>query len=142
MSAGAGAAHDQARAVRERPIDPKSALGAAAVVETYYALLEHGRTSEAAKLRRDGSVVDLKAFREFHAQVGAPAPIEGAAGSLYVVVPILIYGLGQDGEFFRRRGAATLRRANDVPGATAEQLRWRIDHIEVGLPQPAPPGPR
>jgi hypothetical protein len=32
---------------------------------------------------------------------------------------------------YRAVGKATLRRVNDVPGATAEQLKWRIERIEV-----------
>ena len=31
----------------------------------------------------------------------------------------------------RWRGEATLRRSNDVPGATAEQRAWRIERIEL-----------
>ena len=47
---------------------------------------------------------------------------EGAAGSLYYTAPLMI----TDGS--RTIPAEiTLRRANDVPGATAEQLRWHIE---------------
>lgn len=47
---------------------------------------------------------------------------EGAAGSLYYTAPVRI----TDG---RRTisGQITIRRANDVPGATREQLRWHAD---------------
>lgn len=47
---------------------------------------------------------------------------EGAAGSLYYTAPVTI----RDGER-ELAGEVTLRRANDVPGATTEQLRWHIE---------------
>ena len=51
---------------------------------------------------------------------------EFAAGSLYVEVPVQTYGKLQDGTPFSSAGTVTMRRSNDVPGATAEQRRWRI----------------
>jgi hypothetical protein len=47
---------------------------------------------------------------------------EGAAGTLYYSAPVTI----TDGER-TVRGNVTMRRSNDVPGATAEQLRWHIE---------------
>ena len=47
---------------------------------------------------------------------------EGAAGSIYYTAPVTIV----DGQR-RIAGVVTLRRVNDVPGATAEQLRWHLD---------------
>ena len=51
---------------------------------------------------------------------------EGAAGSLYVEVPVRTYGLTSKGEKFEQPGTVTLRRVNDVDGATPTQLRWTI----------------
>lgn len=53
--------------------------------------------------------------------------MEGAAGSLYYEVPITITGGGGDG----LTGTTVLRRVNDVPGASPEQLRWHIERFEV-----------
>lgn len=47
---------------------------------------------------------------------------EGAAGSLYYTAPVTIV----DGPN-RLHGNVVLRRVNDVPGATPEQLRWHIE---------------
>lgn len=47
---------------------------------------------------------------------------EGAAGSLFYTAPVTII----DGAR-RIAGELTLRRVNDVDGATAEQLRWHLD---------------
>lgn len=53
--------------------------------------------------------------------------MEGAAGSLYYEVPTTI--TGSEGQ--RLTGTTILRRVNDVPGATPEQLRWHIERFEV-----------
>lgn len=131
-----GGLPDDRTPLDERPATAQSPQAAATVVETYYALVESGRTAEAAKLRRDGREEDLKPFASLHAQVGAPGPIEGAAGSLYVDVPIVLFGRYASGGEYHASGKATLRRVNDVPGATAEQLKWRIEKIEVAPARP------
>ena len=51
-----------------------------------------------------------------------PGAQEGAAGSLFYTAPVAI----TDGSR-RIEGDVTIRRVNDVPGATPEQLRWHID---------------
>ena len=47
---------------------------------------------------------------------------EGAAGSSYYTAPVTIV----DGSR-TVKGEVTMRRVNDVPGATPEQLRWHIE---------------
>jgi len=126
-----GGLPDDRTPLSEAPAAAGSAQAAATVVETYYAFVESGRTAEAAKLRRDGKPEDLKRFAQIHAQVGAPGAVEGAAGSLFVDVPVVLYGRYATGEAYHASGKATLRRVNDVPGATPEQLKWRIEKIEV-----------
>lgn len=126
-----GLPDDRTPLAEGRPVDPSGGQAAATVVETYYALLESGRTAEAAKLRRDGVAEDLTPYADLHAQVGAPGAVEGAAGSLYVAVPVVLYGRLTDGRAYRASGEVRLRRVNDVPGATAEQLRWRIEQVAV-----------
>lgn len=137
----AGGLPDDRRPLAEGPISPKSAQGAAQVVQTYYALLESGRTAEAWRLWSQGSpqrAVDEAAFArkfagfaDYHAQIGAPGAVEGAAGSLYVEVPVVVYGRLKSGEAVHQSGTATLRRVNDVPGSTAEQRSWRIQSIDL-----------
>ncbi|WP_230291862.1 hypothetical protein [Croceicoccus sp. Ery5] len=55
---------------------------------------------------------------------------EGAAGSLYYTVPVALYGTSIDNLAVELTGTMTLRRANDVPGADADQLSWRIASID------------
>jgi len=126
-----GGLPDDRTPVSETPFSPTSAQGAADVVQTYFALLEHGKTAEAAKLRGDGKPEDLGPYGSYHAQVGAPGAIEGAAGSLYVSVPVVLYGRMKTGAELHRSGQAILRRVNDVPGATPAQRRWRIERLEL-----------
>lgn len=126
-----GGLPDDRTPLAERPAKPTSAQAAATVVETYYALLESGRTADAARLRRDGVAEDLTPLATLSAQVGRPGPIEGAAGSLFVEIPVVIYGRRVSGEAFLRSGKAVLRRVNDVPGSTAEQRSWRIERIDL-----------
>jgi len=47
---------------------------------------------------------------------------EGAAGSSYYTAPVRV-----DDGTRSFAGDLTIRRVNDVPGATAEQLRWHLD---------------
>lgn len=51
---------------------------------------------------------------------------EGAAGSLFYTAPIVLI----DGQR-RVKGTIVLRRVNDVPGASEEQLRWHIERLEL-----------
>jgi hypothetical protein len=118
--------------ISEGPIDPKSAQGAAQVVQSYFALAESGRTAEANKLWSDGAAkLDLSQYKEVHATIGAPGGMEGAAGSSYVDVPVQLYGRKLDGKEFNARGTMTLRRVNDVPGSTDEQRKWHITKIDL-----------
>ncbi len=59
------------------------------------------------------------------------ARTEGAAGSLYFETNVLITGQDDEGSVHSLAGPVTLRRANDVPGATPEQLQWRIVSLEL-----------
>lgn len=139
-----GGLPDDRNLVMEGPIDPKSAQGAAQVLQSYAALLEQGRLAEARRLWSDdggASGLDEPAFArafskydEIHAEIGAPGQMEGAAGSAYVDIPIRFYGKRQDGGAFSSVGTASLRRVNDVPGSTEEQRRWHISRLAVQPP--------
>ena len=55
---------------------------------------------------------------------------EGAAGSVYYTIPLRVTGTNADKIEQSLNGTMRLRRANDVDGATPEQLSWRIDSID------------
>jgi hypothetical protein len=57
--------------------------------------------------------------------------VEGGAGSLYCEVAAVLKTSGGE----PRKGKITLRRVNDVPGATADQLRWHITDSTFAEPK-------
>ena len=136
-----GGLPDDRRPLPEGSIAPNSAQGAAQVLQRYYALVESGRATEAWRLWSQGSpgrVGDAATFArqfdryaDYHAQIGAPGELDGAAGSVFVDVPVVIYGRLKSGAEVHQSGSATLRRVNDVPGSTPEQRSWRIQQIEL-----------
>jgi hypothetical protein len=125
-----GGLADDRTPVSEARFTAESAQGAANVLQTYYALIEAGKYVEAFRLREPSEGVTLKRFAEsfdrfseYHANIGAPSEPQGAAGSLYVEVPVQLYGRLKDGRPFSNAGTVTLRRSNNVPGGGRE---WRI----------------
>ncbi|BAY29789.1 hypothetical protein NIES2107_16330 [Nostoc carneum NIES-2107] len=59
-------------------------------------------------------------------EVGEPGKLEGAAGSLYIKIPVTVTAVTADGTPQRFRGSYVLRRVNNVPGSTPEQRQWHI----------------
>jgi hypothetical protein len=64
-------------------------------------------------------------FRTMTVAIG-DGVVEGAAGSLYYAVPVTITGVMQDGRPYRLEGPVTVRRVNDVDGASAQERAWHI----------------
>jgi hypothetical protein len=128
---------DDRTPISEAPFTPESPNGAADVVQVYAASLGQKDYAKAyAQLRNPpiGLVEFTQGFAKYHQynmQVGAPGMPEGAAGSSYIQVPVLIYGRLKSGEVVNELGSATLKRVNDVPGSTPEQRLWRIEKIET-----------
>ena len=56
---------------------------------------------------------------------------EGAAGSLYYRAPVIFTARLRDGRQVRMEGPVTLRRVNDVDGASAADLRWHISMSDL-----------
>ena len=56
---------------------------------------------------------------------------EGAAGSSYYTAPLAITASDRAGRPVRIEGEAVLRRVNDVPGATPQQLRWHFETLTL-----------
>lgn len=135
-----GGLADDRTPIPEAPFLPTSPQGAASIVERYFAEVgaqdyasawrlwadTPGRPPDAEALARS-----LAAYDSYNALIGAPGAAEGAAGSLYVRVPVQVYARLKDGREVHRLGTATLRRANEAPGSTAEQRSWRIYAMEL-----------
>lgn len=119
------------------PIDSKSAEAAGQVVQSYGALIERGRWKEANALWSSAAAAErfaksLAGYAEIHLEIGTPGDLEGAAGSIFVTMPVFFYGDGKDKQPMRQAADVTLRRVNDVPGSTEAQRRWHIERIDLG----------
>jgi hypothetical protein len=131
-----GGLPDDRSPLDEGPFEPESAQGAANVVQLYYAYLEAGKHSDALGLRWSTRARSSPAatefarsftdYKEYRARVGAPGAIKAASGSLFVEVPVQVFGRRLDGAQFNKVGVVQLRRSNDTPGATVEQRTWQI----------------
>jgi len=92
-----------------------------------YALLGEADRRRWSRARFTGFFADL-------AEITVAVPsgtLEGAAGSSYYTAPTTITAIDAEGRPVRYEGAIVLRRVNDVPGATPEQLRWHIDRVDL-----------
>ncbi|WP_421932467.1 hypothetical protein [Phenylobacterium sp.] len=136
---------DDRTPISEAPFTPQSAQGAADVVQTYFALIGEKKYAQAWALWGDGGkasgmtaeqfAASFDKYSQYHGNVGAPGPMEGAAGSSYVEVPAIAFGRLKTGEQFNLKGPITLKRVNDVPGSSAEQRKW---HIQTSGMKPVP----
>lgn len=120
-------------------VDPKSPQAAADVVAEYGGLLKARRYTQAHRLWSGDATSDAGFAARFSgyniegAAVGAPGAPEGAAGSIYIEVPLqLFFTSGRD--MGALSGNVTLRRVSDVPGSSREQRRWHIVKTDL---QPA-----
>lgn len=117
------------------PIDPKSVEAAGQVVQHYGALIEQHRSEEAEKLWSNAELASqmtskLAPYPEIHLEIGKPGEPEGAAGSIYVTMPVVFYGKDQTDAPFRVSADVVLRRVNDVPGSSEAQRHWHVERID------------
>ncbi|HEX6069877.1 MAG TPA: hypothetical protein VFZ18_08635 [Longimicrobiaceae bacterium] len=116
------------------------AEGARRVIRDYYAAIAAGNYERAYAMWEDGGRRSGQTFLEFAAgftgtgqvrvQAGTPGRPEGAAGSRYVEVPVVVEATTRSGRRERFEGTYTLRRAV-VDGATEGQRAWRIYEAEI-----------
>lgn len=122
-------------AARQPTLDPRSTEAAENLVRGFAALLNSGRFEDAYMLLgpeaapRRSFETALRPVQRLHVTVHAASNPEGAAGSIYVSVPLTLSGT-EDGRPVRRSGTAVLRRVNDVPGSTEAQRHWHIERID------------
>lgn len=81
----------------------------------------------------DARMTPEKLEKEFGGDAGPKIAVgkgdtSGAAGSLYYEAPVVIdFADGRPS----KRGTIVLRRVNDVPGASEQQLNWRIERTST-----------
>ncbi|MEO6040528.1 MAG: hypothetical protein ABIP41_01375 [Croceibacterium sp.] len=57
--------------------------------------------------------------------------VEGAAGSSYYQAPATVVGKQRSGKPYRLEGTVTVRRVDHVDGASADQLHWHIEQVDL-----------
>ncbi len=121
------------------PLKPEAAKGekgARAVLLTWARALENHEFGLAWEqfrhppAGRNGYVKWWQRYRTITVSLG-DGTVEGGAGSLYYEVPVTLTGETVGGEPYRLEGTVVLRRANDVDGATPQQLQWHIDTADL-----------
>jgi len=118
-----------------------SPSAAAMVVQRYYAAIDHGDFRTAFAFWGNDGADSHQSFADFKrgfaatgrtsVETGKPTNGEGAAGSIYIDVPVTVRATLKDGKHQRFIGHYTLRRVNDVPGSTAAQRRWHLSSAEL-----------
>ncbi len=111
-------------------------MAARGVVETYYTALDRGAFRSAYELWAGNGRASGKSYAHFRDGFAATARTrvvtrtatggDAGAGSIYVDVPVDIYATLKNGRRQHFQGRYTLRRVNDVDGATPAQLHWHI----------------
>ncbi|MGN6375990.1 MAG: MliC family protein [Sphingomonas sp.] len=122
--------------------DASGGKAAAALVQTYYALIEAGKYRRAWALWGDGGKASGKTpaefaqgfrpYADYHARIGTPGRVDAGAGQRFVTVPVEVHGHRAPGNRpFALRGSVKLHRTADIAGARAEQRAWRISSIDL-----------
>lgn len=118
----------------------RTAQGAIDVVLEYYGAIAEGDYARAYEMwgpagppgqSFEAFVSGYEGTFDVRAAVEEPSEPEGAAGSVYVTVPVVVTARGADGTDQRFEGGYVVRRVNDVPGAEPWQLRWHIGSADL-----------
>jgi len=120
---------------RHPPVANRGA-DAVAVVQRYYRAIDRGDFRTAYACWGDRGRASGQGYAAFargfaataHTRVvpGRAALPEGAAGSVYVEVPVEVWATLKNGRRQHFRGSYVVRRVNDVDGATPAQRRWHL----------------
>lgn len=126
--------------------DRGSPEAAVEVIRDYYAALATGDYARAYAYWANGGEASGQTLEEFEngfaetasvaADIRTPGPIDPAAGSRYIPVPVTVRATTTAGVTQCFHGTYTLRRSV-VTGATAEQQQWRIASADLQPRDPA-----
>lgn len=106
------------------------------VIRNYYSAIAHRAYKQAYLAWEGNGAASQQSFKQFKqgfantastaVEVGEPGRLDGAAGSVYIEIPVTVTAVTTNGTRQRFRGSYVLRRVNDVPGSTPEQRRWYL----------------
>jgi hypothetical protein len=118
------------------------------VIRAYYASINAGEYRTAYHQWEDSGRASGQSFDDFAAgyartervevDIGTPGRIEGAAGSRYLEIPVVLRAATAAGARQRFEGSYTLRRSV-VDGAAPEMRRWHIYSARINRVPRGPP---
>lgn len=122
------------------PMAEPTPADAVAVLRQYYAALAAGDTARAYGLWAGGGQASGQTLDQFSADfgqvatldasVGEPGPIDAAAGTRQLEIPVTLRITRRDGSGLAQGGRVVLRRSV-ADGASPEQRAWRIASADI-----------
>lgn len=121
-------------------VEDKGEAGARKVYGAWKVAMEGERYAEAYGQFGDGGPADGMSAGEYTTQFGrcheisiaaGDGQMEGAAGSLIYTVPTTLTCEVITGAHEKWTGKVVLKRVNDVPGASEQQLRWHLTSVTL-----------
>lgn len=114
---------------------------AAQVIRHYYDAINQKDYERAYADWADNGAASQQSFEQFKqgfadtasvkVDIGEPSRINGAAGSLYLEIPVTITATTVNGTTQHFTGSYTLKRINDVPGSTPTQRMWHLYSAKI-----------
>ncbi len=114
----------------------RSEQAAVQVIRNYYSAIAHQDYPQAYSAWGHNGDDSQQSFEQFkqgfkntastRVEVGEPSSPSGAAGSIYIQVPVTVTATTLNGTKQQFRGTYVLKRINDVPGSTATQRQWHL----------------
>ncbi|MDZ8054588.1 MAG: hypothetical protein RMX68_008385 [Aulosira sp. ZfuVER01] len=111
------------------------------VIRDYYSAIARHDYKQAYSAWQGDGAASQQSFEQFQqgfantasvaVEVGEPGILEGAAGSLYINIPVTVTAVTANGTPQRFRGSYVLQRVNNVPGSTPEQRQWHIYSAKI-----------
>ena len=111
------------------------------VVRNYYDAINNKNYERAYQYWGSNGTASHQTFNQFkqgfantasvQVTIGEPGRLDGAAGSIYVAIPVTLRATTVNKVTQRYQGSYTLRRVNDVPGSTPEQRTWHLYSAQI-----------
>ncbi|MBD2100342.1 hypothetical protein [Leptolyngbya sp. FACHB-261] len=111
------------------------------VIRDYYSAINRRDYQQAYSAWERDTAAGQQSFEQFRqgfastastaVEVGEADRLDGAAGSVYIQIPVTITAITTNGTRQRFRGSYILRRVNDIPGSTSEQRRWHLHSANI-----------
>ncbi|WGV25290.1 hypothetical protein [Halotia branconii] len=111
------------------------------VIRDYYTAINRQDYKQAYSAWEGSGTASKQSFEQFKqgfadtasvaVEVEKPGQLEGAAGSLYIKIPVTVTAITTNGTLQRFHGSYVLRRVNNVPGSTKQQRQWHLHSANI-----------